>query len=555
MSSLKLDSNKYTPRKEQQDAFDFIKNDYNKNKNKFYMMNMPVGVGKSHLAIMLSEWFNRTNNNATVDVITAGKILQDQYDTTYDSIANFKGKSNYQCSQYNCSCENGKEFNKLNKTFCESCPYDSAKDSFVSNKVSLTNFHLYLTYAMFEGGIKEQRKSRLLIVDECHDLDDVMSDFISMKITERIVKKYKFPDEKSILKELKNITVIDDYCIFLNNLSEKITSLIQSLDTSLRGKKRNPSMDKRNSAIGDILGGGSEDIKKMQRITKLGQLSRKIELFLREYKSDPDNWVLESKYNEKTKVRELSLEPIWAYNYLNQYVWERYDMVVLMSGTILDKDLFCELNGIDKDFSTYYSVESPFPLENRKIYYMPLGKMSYSKKENTFKNYVPYIYKILKKYKDVKGLIHTNSFELASWIEKSIKDERLIFHDSSDRDDRLNEHFENKYPTVFVSPSVSTGVSFDHEKSRWQIIAKIPYPSLGSKKIKLRKENNPKWYAWKTVCSIIQMTGRSVRSKTDYADTIILDGSFSDVMLYSSKFFPDWFSKAIISVNAKKKSS
>jgi hypothetical protein len=38
---------------------------------------------------------------------------------------------------------------------------------------------------------------------------------------------------------------------------------------------------------------------------------------------------------------------------------------------------------------------SPFPLENRKIYYMPLGKMSYTKKEETFKSYVPFFGKIL----------------------------------------------------------------------------------------------------------------------------------------------------------------
>jgi hypothetical protein len=29
-------------------------------------------------------------------------------------------------------------------------------------------------------------------------------------------------------------------------------------------------------------------------------------------KQIPANWVVETQYNEKTKINELSLEPIWA---------------------------------------------------------------------------------------------------------------------------------------------------------------------------------------------------------------------------------------------------
>ena len=68
---------------------------------------MPVGVGKSHLAMMISDWYSsKIDNTSKIDIITAGKILQDQYDETYDSIANLKGKENYSCSQYACDCLN-----------------------------------------------------------------------------------------------------------------------------------------------------------------------------------------------------------------------------------------------------------------------------------------------------------------------------------------------------------------------------------------------------------------------------------------------------------------
>lgn len=551
--SLKKDLIRYTPRTEQQEALDFIINSNKENpKNKFYLLNMPVGVGKSHLAVMISDWYtSKVDKNAKVDIITAGKILQDQYDITYESIKNLKGKENYSCKSYSTSCANGKEFNRLNKTTCEFCPYDESKNGYLGGKVSLTNFHLYLIYAIYNQKMFEQRESNVLIVDECHEFDDVMSDFISIKITETLIKKLKFTNEYEIIKALSKVKNIEDYVNFLRYFLVEIATTISKIDGSMAGG-RDIQSDKRDLKISTITGGSNNDVKMMQIISDLKQYLQKIDIFLKEYDANPLNWVLESNYNEKTKQKELSLEPIWAYDYLDKYVWSNYDMVILMSGTILDKHLFCELNGLDEETSVYYSVPSPFPVENRKVYYMPLGKMSFTKKEETFKNYVPYFHKILKKYEMQKGIIHTNSFELADWIRRDVENSRLMFHDSSTRDEMLRLHMESKDPMVFVSPSVGTGVSFDHDKSRFQVIAKIPYPSLNSQKNKLRQKNNPEWYAWKTVAGLLQMCGRSVRSKTDYADTIILDGSFSDVLRYSSKYLPDWFQSSIQKVETRK---
>jgi Rad3-related DNA helicase len=222
-----------------------------------------------------------------------------------------------------------------------------------------------------------------------------------------------------------------------------------------------------------------------------------------------------------------------------------------MSGTILDKNLFCQLNGLDVTKAAYHSIESPFPAKNRPIIYMPIGKMSYKNKEETFQRYIPYIKKIMNKYAGQKGIIHTNSFELSNWIQKSIKDKRFVFHDSTNKDEMLKMHCETDKPTVLVSPSMDTGVSLDDDLARFQIIAKVPYPSLGSQKNKMRQSNNPDWYAWKTVSGFIQMTGRSVRSSEDYADTIIIDGSFGDVLRHSSHFLPNWIQEAIKKVTIK----
>ena len=549
--SLKNDLAKYKPRKEQKEALSFIESEYQKNKlNKFFLLNLPVGSGKSHLALMIADWYKKNvNRMARVDIITNSKILQDQYSGEYESICDLKGKENYECQSYSCSCAQGSEFNRLNKTSCESCPYSNARESYISGGVSLTNFYLYILYAMYNPKLMESRDARVLIVDEAHEFDDVMSDFVSIKITEIIVKKFKFSNEYEIMKRLKGVTSIANYVEFLKFLASEILTTIESMETGMSSTSRNVRQDKRDLKINKLIGGKNSDVKMMQLATDLKQYQTKIEIFLKEYKENPNNWVLETNYNEKLRQKELSLEPIWAYDYLDKYVFSHYDMVILMSGTILDKNLFCQLNGLDVTKAVYYSIRSPFNPKNRPIYYMPVGKMSYKSKEETFKKYIPYIQKLLDKYKNKKGIIHTNSFELAKWIEGAIKDPRLIFHDSTNKDEILRFHKESDKPTVIVSPSMDTGVSFDNDDARFQIIAKVPYPSLGSQKNKLRQSNNPDWYSWKTVSGIVQMTGRPVRSNLDYADTIIIDGSFGDVIKHSSHFLPDWIQEAIKKIN------
>lgn len=550
--SLKEDLLKYTPRKEQNEAISFIEHQLKKDPTtKFFLLNLPVGTGKSHLALMIADWYKKNKSRMTrVDVITNSKILQDQYADTYSSISDLKGKENYECQSYACSCAQGAEFNRLNKTSCEECPYSSAREGYINGGISLTNFHLYILYAMYNQKLMAARDARVLIVDEAHDFDDVMSSFISIKITETIIKKFAFSNEKDIITRLKNVESISSYIDFLSYFNNEIASTMEDMEKGMMGD-RNIKQDKRDLKLNKLFDGKNSDVKIMQMITDLKQHQVKIEVFLKEYKDNSSNWVLESNYNEKLRQKELSLEPIWAYDYLDKYVFSHYDMVFLMSGTILDKNLFCTLNGLEVAKSAYHSIESPFPAKNRPIIYMPLGKMSYKTKEETFKRYIPYIQKILAKYPDKKGVIHTNSFELANWIQKSIKDKRLIFHDSSNKDEMLKKHIATDKPTVLVSPSMDTGVSFDDDLARFQIIAKIPYPSLGSQKNKMRMSHNPDWYAWKTVAGLIQMSGRPVRSVVDYADTIILDGSFSDVMRHSSQFLPNWLQEAIKKVNVK----
>ena len=276
--SLKKDLSRHIPRDTQVNCLDFIKENYTKD-SKFYLLELPTGSGKSHLAMMISEWYTtKIDKSAKIDVVTAGKILQDQYDDEYESIQNLKGKENYSCTSYACSCAQGKEFNRLNKTSCDSCPYDNARSGYISGQVSLTNFYLYLIYAIYSSGMNEQRKSNVLIVDEAHEFDDVMSDFISIKITETVIKRLKFVNEYEVIKALHKVKSISDYIEFLNYLIGEINDTVDQIEKSMSGG-RSVKADKRDLKINKLFGTKNADVKTMQVINDLKQYLLKIDVF------------------------------------------------------------------------------------------------------------------------------------------------------------------------------------------------------------------------------------------------------------------------------------
>ena len=554
-STLKKDVSKFEPRTEQQNCLNFIEKTLEKSKLvKFFLLDLPVGVGKSHLSIMISDWYKKNiNKTAKVDIITATKILQDQYSESYGSLNNLKGNDNYTCSEFSCSCKFGKPLAKLSKKKCDFCPYDISRNNYINGGLSLTNFHLYSIFSLFGDKMPEKREADVLILDEAHLFDDIMSDFFNFRVNERFIKRFKLPNEKTILSDLKKVNDLNSYVDFLYDLNEYLVEAIDqlSMEIGLDDKLKNKKIIDRSSKLSKVLKKENNVTKSMSVLFDISNEQSKLDLILKEYKLNDSNWIFDKTKVFKDKEDSYSISAIWSYDFLDKYIFSKYERVFLMSGTILDKNMFCQLNGLDVTKSSYYRIRSPFDVNNRKVYYLPVGKMSYKQKEETFKKYIPYIKKILKKYWNQKGIIHTNSFELANRIKESINDPRLVFHDSSNKDEVLNEHKKSDKPTVIVSPSMDTGVSFDGDYARFQIIAKIPYPSLASKKNKMRQKSNQEWYSYKTCASLQQASGRIVRSKDDKGDTIIMDSCFSDVIRYSSHYLLDWFQDSVVSVSQK----
>ena len=544
---------KFTPRKEQSDALDFMKDVIiNQPDKKFIMLDLPVGVGKSYLALMLADWYlDNVKSNARFDIITNSKMLQHQY-LEFETINNLMGKDNYTCAQFETDCATGKKLCDLNKTKCEFCPYTDAVKQYTLGTVSLTNFHFFVLLQMYVQKLVNMRSPDVLILDEAHDFETIFSDFITISLSEYNIKRLKLENASRIIDEINHIDSLDMFIEFASGyLKPTIMETILKLSReAAENFDDEAEFENRKHKVAKVAG-KSNKIKKTNTLDELGEYVKKIDNFCEDFNKNRDNWIFE-KVRNKNGNFDIVVQPLWVDPYLDKLVWSRYKHVIFMSGTILDKNLFSYLNGIDPNKAVYYSITSPFNVKNRPIYYAPIGKLTYKNKTELFPKFIPIIEKLLQKYKADKGIIHTVTYEISEWVKTQIQDPRLLFHESSvTKGDTIQKHYDTDEPTVLVSPAMGTGLSLEDDKARFQILLKVPYPSLGSKKNQLRQKIKPQWYAWRVICAIVQAYGRAIRNYNDKADFFILDECFSDVVKHSSYMIPDYVAEAITRVNVK----
>jgi hypothetical protein len=77
------------------------------------------------------------------------------------------------------------------------------------------------------------------------------------------------------------------------------------------------------------------------------------------------------------------------------------------------------------------------------------------------------------------------------------------------RDEIIAEHMNATKPTVLISPSLHLGLDLKDDLSRFQIITKVPYPSLGDRWIDKKRKRNEQWYKCQTALRLVQGYGRS----------------------------------------------
>jgi ATP-dependent DNA helicase DinG len=500
---------------------------------KFFIVDAPVGSGKSLMAMLAKKWYkNNVNSKVKVDLITCTKNLQDQYKTDFPFLDNLKGKNNYRCEKHETTCDVGAKCNVANKEKCDFCPHADSIQRWLMSEMSLTNFHTHGVYSIYMPNLLETKKSDFLIVDEAHGFEETINGFVSFVISKKHWKKFvdatisaKWDDTVFSFENMDDIIswIRSDYIQTLKKvLTDLEVDLLKTFDVKAK--------EKLTSDISDI-----------------SSLLSSLDYFLKSLKENSIKWV-----HELVSVKgdiSWDFKPLWCNDLLKKIVWDKYKHVMMLSGTFLDIKTFCDINGVDESDVCYIKMEMTFPIEKRPIYYLPCGKMSYKEKDKSYKEIVSTLHKILDKYKNKKGIIFCNYETMAKIKIDFKKNKRFIYVEPNNREEAIAEHMNSKKDTVLVSASLYEGIDLKDDLSRFQVFTKIPYPSLASEVNKRRMNDKPDWYSLMTIMDIIQGYGRSIRSKEDHADTLILDSCFEDVMYRSGKHIPMYFKQAVKRVN------
>ena len=543
----------------------------------------PTGSGKSALAKTIAQAFGVPSY-----IVTHLKGLQAQYLKEMPYMKSVMGRGNYDClldveagcddvkvaqealesatnkSPETCSaalapCKYAKGFRCTKKIPTSEigefdytadpnnmCDYYGALTR-AQNAMYFVGNTAYMMAMGKSGKILPQRP--FLIVDEAHQLANNMMSFHSLTVSQRMLEKlFRLPTQqdissaksekkKDIYRKQREIVLKE----FDNNGSfglPKIKSM--TLTTPL------PERKKSLQTLGRYLFALREEIKgKMKEKDAQSKYDKKelsyasncvarIDDLLGSIATDWENWVYQVDDNNEYPTW-IAFKPLDVSAYADELLLNLGKHRILMSGTILDYDIFGKELGLNADETAFIKVEySPFPEQNRPIYtHIKGGKLSRKDRGlDSYKKCADAIAQIAKKYPDQKGLILPFTNDIEDGIVEALKDNhplvyaRLRQHSKipKERDAVFREFEDEQNNEILISTYANQG--FDGKMVGFTVIAKVPFGPLGDIQVKTKAENNPKWYQMMTAVELAQMAGRCVRSEKDIGHTYIIDPSF-----------------------------
>lgn len=518
---------------------------------KFIVINAPTGTGKSYLAATLAnasnepsrDWvefvssyklWNPVNGpqeaerfeNSGAAVLTVTKNLQDQYTNDFDNLFLLKGKANYICEYDQESdveiapCTHQKSLKK-ECWDCGRCTYYEDRNKSLINKFGVYNYDVWLNLPSYA------RKKEVLICDEASELENVIISHFSLSVN------YEYLEKTLNVKQyprLKDESVKAGYS-WLMDLNERALELREELNDILQNTKH-PKFNKsliQKRFVDRLI----QDCDKVIANWGFnGENDNAVEYVIEKIEPDP--------YNKNTKEGVL-FTPYRA-NKLAHRLFETADRVILMSATIIDHMKEMEDLGIRRDQYVYIEAPASFDPKKSPIHIVGNYPLTYKTMDSNLPKVIELTDKIIKKHKNDKGLVHTVNFKITKSVEEKINDDRLIFRDDGRNNIALlKEHTETDAPTVMVSPSMSHGVDLKGDLGRFQIIMKIPYLPLSSKRIKLLSKEDYRWYVNKTLSTLVQMAGRCTRNDDDHSVTYIVDGSATSLIQRNWNKLPKYF--------------
>lgn len=454
---------------------------------------LPTGTGKS----LLGYGFGKLLAGRGI-YATSTKGLMDQYSRDHDDLHDIRGMSNYPCRALGniVKCDSGP---CLDGEACvykeEGCDYFDAIKRAREGQQTLTNYVFWLS-----GDENRLGSYDYMVADEAHELP-------------ALVARAAGAEFSAIEVEIPRHESMEDW---IGWAGEKLTAVHRLLEVP--GATPSQRRDLRSLA------------------------SR----FKRVAEADPGLWAWEPA----ERGRGIRFEPLLPSQYAEMLLWRGIPKILLMSATLRPTTL-TEL-GIPSSSYNFFESESPIPIANRPIYWMPIGtRINASTSQTNLEYWVSRQDQVIKPRLHARGIIHTVSYARARFLrEHSRYSEHMLLH-TGESTRRVVEQFKKaRPPAILVSPVMHTGWDFPEDAARWQILAKVPMPDTRAGIAAARVKLDPEWPVRHAIQTIVQITGRVARGAQDVGETVIIDDTMRWLWSRYKPHFPSWWRQAFREVDS-----
>ncbi|NVM21737.1 MAG: DEAD/DEAH box helicase family protein [Desulfobacterales bacterium] len=489
------------------------------------LLQAPTGSGKTLIMAAMGKYLG-----TQVLYTCHTKQLQGQVVGDFPYAVELKGRANYHCLKggYTCDeCTN--ERGSKSKRLCEDCtyrfcgfkmrgeevdncpcqsrcPYRLQKRRAKEADLAMLNMAYFLNEFNFAGDFSGWS---WVVLDEGDLTENALMSFIEVTITAARIEQLRIaPPKKKTVAEAWFEWAEDDAI---------------------------PAIEHRLSELEDTV--FALDIKEKK---DLERLLSKLRFFTRQ---NLNSWAF------IPSEAAWTFKPVFISRYAEYNLWKHGQRFLVMSATIVSPKQFARDLGLDEGDIEFIDLPCTFPIERRPVHFAPVADMTHKSKETAWPLAVRALDRILDEHPYEKGLVHTVSYPLARYVfDNSRHKGRLLQHDPIHRISALERFKTEDQPLVLISPSMDRGVDLPNDLCRFLVLLKIPYPNLGDQQISRRlysARDGPIWYAVQTIRTIVQSTGRGMRSEDDWCVGYIVDEQFRRLYSQYADMFPRWWRDAL----------
>ncbi len=560
----------FTPRDNQaKTCLEIIQSFYDED-YQYVVLNAPTGSGKSIIGAVVSLAMSDLDSDTVSDdyhnlssiSLMHQNILIHQYDETFEGTSHkvLLGSENYGCGVLSSMNKENPTADhcvrnvvaKTQKTdllqICNNeCEYMQSRKWLRSAGHIITNYAYYFTMKTFKRTSMPARY--LSVLDEAHMMNDVYVNFATISTNPIQLR--------TLLTELAPFSRMKDIRFQVSEAINKLTHLPMVSDQEVNTKACDDllaMLEKIYHEVTEFFKEMAEEyanestLKEYTELSKIGKkygdkLGRIENLRTFQYKPS---------YSYNSEKSELEVKPLFMESMFDSMFGG--SRVLFMSATISDL-LISKTCNIPINKIKLINMDSLFPKENKEIIFFDLLNMNYSSLQNkdNLQRICDNVQSIVECHaltEKQKGIVLVPSFKLCQLISNQLQNNlsgaglAVFEHTQGTKIANTLEAFKafkGQDGAVLISPSIFEGVDLPDDLSRFQVLVKVPFASLGDARIRMILKDYPEIYNLMAIMKIIQGCGRSVRSKEDYASTYVLDLNIKRLWFSSANVWRNQF--------------